>query len=335
MKKIFAIFLLIAILIASLSFVSCGKTLKYKDGYYYCSQNGVTYQMVSFEYVPVAIGAEYATLTDGLIDNKLYEIKGASPEKWLATADGNLFCAKGEKIPTLDEMEINSIVICYEQEAVISLATIKDAAEVDTVIDIFKNGNEIEYPIGNESSEFLKLRMTSEKYPWLYYNLTYVEYIQDICEYDYPEDLNSYEYRNVSEDVAVETYEEYELWYAVTSKNGEESYLNAAKNAGIKCGTLTKPDGKGSVVDYVILVFEEERTVEDCVNKILENYTGVLTENKIRDMFSSPTSEKEINVIEYNYGKCFIYDRVSGKCVKAGDIVHKYKNGTPTDQESK
>lgn len=335
MKKTLAIFLLIVILIASLSFVSCGKTLKYKDGYYYCSQNGITYQMVSFEYVPVTIGAEYATLTDGLIDNKLYEIKGVSPEKWLTTADGNLFCAQGEKIPTLDEMEISSILVCYEQEAVISLATIKDANEVGAILDIFKNGDSVEYPIGNETSEFLKLRMASEKYPWLYYNLTYVEYIQDIREFDYPEDLTNYEYRDVSDDVTIKTYDEYECWYAIDSKIEEDRYLNTAKNAGIECGTLTKPDGNGSVVDYVILVFDKERTVENCVDKIVENYTGSLSDDEIRDMFSSPTNEKKINIVEYNYGKYFVYDRVSGKCVKAGDIIHKYKDGSPADQENK
>ena len=334
MKKTLAIFLLVAVLISSLSFVSCGKTLKYKDGYYYCSQNGISYQMVSFEYVPVAIGEEYATLTDGLIDNKLYEIKGVSPEKWLATADGNLFCAVGEYVPTLDEMDISSILICYEQEAVIALSTIKDEAEVAEVLDIFKNGDSVEYPIGNETSEFLKLRLASEKYPWLYYNLTYVEYIQDIREFDYPEDLSTYEYRDVSEDVTIKTYDEYECWYAVGSASEEEKYLNAVKNAGIRCGTLTKPDGNGSVVNYVILVFDEERSVEDCIEKMVENYSGSLSDGELLEMFGTPTSTKKINIVEYNYGKYFIYDRVSGKCVKAGEIVHKYKDGNAANQEN-
>ena len=87
MKKILALIICFATILTSLSFVSCGKTLHYKDGNYYCSQNGVTYKEVSFDYFPVAIGEKYAKLKDTQTGKEieLFEIQGADPEKWLST----------------------------------------------------------------------------------------------------------------------------------------------------------------------------------------------------------------------------------------------------------
>ena len=332
MKKIIALIACAALLLTSLSLVSCGKSLTYKDGYYYCAQNGVSYQMVSFDYYPVAIGKEYATLKDGLIDNVLYEIQDAEPEKWLATKDGNLFCAVDEHIPTMDEMDIDSILICYESVAVISLASINDSSDVSSVLDNFKNGNVIEYPLADEKDEFLKLRMTSKKYPWLYYSLAYVEFMSDVCEYDYPEDITSYKYRDVGADVNVRAYSEFECWYAVGSKNVEDEYVAIAKNSDTRYTTIKKPNGDGTFTDYVIFIFDEERNVRDCVEAVIENYkSGSLTEDMLLDKLEHPSKVDTVNVVEYNYGKYFIYDRVSGKCVKADGLIHTYKEGSPVN----
>ena len=327
MKKTLSLFLLVAIIIAALNFVSCGTKLEIKDGYYYCSKNGVSYQMTPFEYVPVGIGQEYASFKDGSLEYKFYEIQNASPEKWLTTEAGNLFCAVGEAIPSLDEMEVNGILVCYEQTNVVALATIRNADEIKSIINDFKNGDAVKFP-NAETDQHLKLRCASEKYPWLYYNLSYVEYAVDICEYDEPSDMSSYKYREVSDEVKVSTYSKYKCWYKVSSKSEEDSYVSVAENAGVEYGKLTKPNGDGTVSDYVVFNFDSETTVEECVNTVVANYkNGSFTESNLREMLSSPHKAESKNIVEYNYGRYFIYDNVNGKCVRTNDIVHKYKNG--------
>ena len=333
MKKIIALILCVATVLALLTFVSCGKSLEYKDGYYYCPQNGVSYQVVSFEYEPVAMGKEYATLEEGLSVIKLYEIQNADPEKWLASDDGTLFCAADEKIPTLKEMSVDNILVCYESVATVSIARITDADDVAAVIDNYLSGETVEYPIGDEQEEFLKIKMSSEKYPWLYYSLAYVEFAADVYEYDYPESLENYEYRDVSDNVAVDVYGEFECRYAVTSKSEENKYKDIAEKADIRYTTLKKPNGDGTFTEYVIFIFPGLESVESCVDAVVENYkSGSLTESALRELLGTPDKAEKINVVEYNYGKYFIYDRVSGRCVRADGLLHIYKEGTPSEE---
>ena len=332
MKKIIALILFATSVFALFTFVSCGKNLEYKDGYYYCAQNGVSYQMLSFEYEPVAIGKEYATLEEGLSVIKLYEIQGAEPEKWLASDDGTLFCAEGEKIPEMDELDVDNILVCYESVATISIARITDPFDIAAVLDNFNNGDRVEYPVGDEYENFYKIKMSSAKYPWLYYSLAYVEFVSDVCEYDYPASLDGYEYRDVSDDVDVNIYNEFECRYAVGSKTEEDKYIDVAQKSGVRYTTLKKPNGDGTFTDYVIFIFEDLDSVESCVETVIENYnSGSLTENALREMLETPAKYEKVNVVEYNYGKYFIYNRVTGKCVRAEKLLHAYAEGTPSD----
>ena len=334
MKKIISLILCLASILSLLSLVSCGKSLEYKDGYYYCPQNGVYYQIVSFEYEPVAIGKEYATLEEGLSVIKLYEIQNAAPEKWLASDDGTLFCAADEKIPNMNEMGVDSILVCYESVATISLARITDADDIASVIDNFANGDALEYPIGDEQEEFLKIKMSSKNYPWLYYSLAYVEFVADIYEYDYPASIENYEYRDVADSVEVDVYSEFECRYAVSSKSDEEKYIDIAEKSDVRYTTLKKPNGDGTFTEYVIFIFPELDSVEACVDTVVESYkSGSLTESALRELLSSPAKSEKVNVVRYNYGKYFIYDRVSGKCVRADELIHSYKDGTPVTEE--
>ena len=333
MKKIIALILFATLFLTLFTFVSCGKSLEYKDGYYYCAQNGISYQMLSFEYEPVAIGKEYATLEEGLSVIKLYEIQGAEPEKWLASDDGTLFCASDEKIPTMDELEVDNILVCYESVATISIARITDPSDIEAVLDNFNDGDTVEYPIGDEQENFYKIKMSSAKYPWLYYSLAYVEFAADVCEYDYPESLEGYEYRDVASDVSVKVFGEYECRYVVASKTEEDKYIDVAEKAGVRYTTLKKPNGDGTFSDYVIYIFSELDSVESCVDVVVDNYkSGSLTENALRDMLSTPAKYEKVNVVEYNYGKYFIYNRVSGKCVRAESLLHAYAEGTPSGE---
>ena len=324
MKRLFSVLLLVATLLSAFNFAACGNKMTIKDGYYYCSKNEVTYQMTPFVYVPVAIGKEYATFKNGDLEYTFHEIKGASPEKWLSTEDGSLFCAVGEKMPSLVEMDSNGILICYEQTNVVALGTIREANEIDSIINSFENGDTVKFHDG-EVDQFYKLRFMSGKYPWLYYSLSYVEYTEDVCEYDEPKDMSAYEYRDVSDEVEVTTETVYTCWYKVNSKDEETAYVGIAEKAEIEYGKLTKPNGDGTVSDYVIFYFYSESSVEECVDTVIENYkNGTLTDAALRTKLSVPAKSESKNRITYNYGKYFIYDSVNGKCVRLDDTVHQY-----------
>lgn len=330
MKKTLVLIICLATILTSFSFVSCGKTLKYKDGNYYCSQNGVTYKEVSFEYFPVAIGEKYAKLNNMLETEEieLFEIQGADPEKWLSTENGTLYCAIDEKIPTMNEMGVDRIVLCYEGAVVMALATITDKADVAYILDSFNSGNALERPIGNESESVYRLRMTSADYSWLYYNLSYLEYSEDIVECDYPSDMNSYTYRDVDDSVKINEFNEYECWYAVSSKSEENKYIDIAVKSNTHYTTVTKPNGDGTFTDYVRFVFSSAESTEECVETIIKNYSnGSMTAGALHEALDEPDKSEKINIIEYNYGKYFIYDRITGKCVNVDERIFNYREG--------
>ena len=126
--------------------------------------------------------------------------------------------------------------------------------------------------------------------------------------------------------------EEFKCECANLSKNQASAgaYFDLlAEKSGVEYGKLTKPNGDGTVSDYVIFSFATEQTVEECVNTVLENYkNGSLTEAELVSALSSPHKAESKNIVEYNYGRYFMYDSANGKCVRTSDIVHKYKNGT-------
>ena len=111
MKKIISIIIVGCIMLSAL-LTSCSPKLVYEDGRYYCSKNGVTYNLVDLQYLPVTIGEKYAVLNDGGERIDLYTIQGVAPEKWLTTKAGDLFCASDATIPDLAEMDVNKILIC-------------------------------------------------------------------------------------------------------------------------------------------------------------------------------------------------------------------------------
>ena len=333
-KKAVSILMAAVTVFCSLSFLSCGNKLKPdENGYYYCSKNGVTYKLVSYEYTPIALKDEkYATLEDG--DNKqdLYPIMNAEPEKWLATSDGTLFCAVDEQVPELEQMEIDNILICREgTNAVISLAEIKNADAVATVLENIKSGSEIEYPAMSETEEYLSLRMSSEKYPWLYYSIIYVEFVSDVYDYDYPENLESYVYRDVDDDVSVETYYEFQCRYDTENSDQLDLLVDIAQSANVDHVTMTQPDGNGGTVEVVVYFFKNTDSFSACISSVISNYKGELAEDELHALLDSPSYSKRNNVVEYNYGKYFIFDRMKRYCVKADTVIHDYKELTIVD----
>ncbi len=333
LKKALSLLLTAVMLLSLLSLASCGTKLVYRDGAFYCSKNKVTYKEVNYQYLPVSISKEvYAELNENGTKTDLFTLENVPPEKWLTTKDGRLFCAEDVKVPTLSEMEIDSVLICNEGSNItVSLAEIKSEESVNIVLGNIINGSELEYPVVGEADEILVLRMASKKYPWLYYSVSYVEFVEDVRVVDHVEDMNTYIYREVDESVEVTTVFEYECWYIADDDEELELLIDVAKNAEIEYGTVTKPDGNDGTLEYVGLYFKECNTFEECVETLIDNYNGTLSANQLHTLLDYPDIEEKINVVEYNYGKYLIYDRAMGKCVKADVLLHEYKDHIRND----
>ena len=59
-----------------------------------------------------------------------------------------------------------------------------------------------------------------------------------------------------------------------------------------------------------------------------------LPESELKNMLGQPTVSNTVNVVKYNYGKYFLYDRERGKCVKAGELLNSYINRVPDESET-
>ena len=326
MKKTFISLALAVVLVLSMCLSSCGATVRYKDGVYYCAKNGVSYKSVDLRYYSVTIGEKYATLKDA-IEQELYEMKDISPERWLTTKDGDLYCAVDEKIPTLSEMGVDTITICaVGSEAVLALAEVSNKDTVAYVLDAYLNGMALTYPDTYEVNESLMLRFWAEEYAWLYYNLSYVEFATDVLVSDYPSDLSSYTYRDVDDSVKIDVLDEFECRYEASSEAERKKYENMAKDAGIAYYTVTKPAGDSESVTYVVHIYNALNSKEECISYFLKNYDGDMKEDEIKDALSKTEKTEKVTRVQYNYGKYFVYDRISGRCVKVDDTLHKYRN---------
>ena len=175
-KKLILLTLIVVVVFSSFVFTSCKARLVYEDGVFYCAANKITYEEVDFQYLPVAVSTEkFGELNENGTKTDIFSIENASSDKWLATSDGRLFCAVGEKIPTLDELEVNKIFICREGSGMtISLAEITSAESIKTILDSIGGLVTVEYPEKGEATDLLTLRCSSSLYPWLYYNISYI-----------------------------------------------------------------------------------------------------------------------------------------------------------------
>lgn len=326
MKKSLISLAVAVVLVLSLCLSSCGATLKYKDGVYYCSKNGVSYKSVDLRYYSVTIGEKYATLKDGKAVD-LYEMKDISPERWLTTESGDLYCAVDEKIPTLSEMGVDTVTICAVGDAaILALAEVRKKETVSYVLDSYLYGMELTYPDTYEVNESLMLRFWAEEYAWLYYNLSYVEFATDVLVSDYPADLSTYKYRDVDDSVKIDVLDEFECRYEVSSNDEQKKYENMAKDAGIEYYTVTKPMGDSGSVTYVVHIYNALESKEECISYFVKNYEGSMKEDEIKDALSNTEKTEKVTRVQYNYGKYFVYDRISGRCVKVDDTLHKYRN---------
>lgn len=174
MRKLrLSVLLLLTVLLLS----SCNKLVKltYEDGRY--TGGGVSYVGTPVSFQAAAIGEPYACYAthEGKTTVTLYEIEGLDPKRWLTEyADGvsAVYCAEDIALPALSAFRPDSILICAEDELVMHLATVDNAAVIRRVLDVLEESEPLDMPLAGAASYHLKF--TSPDYPGLYYDILYI-----------------------------------------------------------------------------------------------------------------------------------------------------------------
>lgn len=129
-------------------------------------------------YEPVSVGEAYAYYGKG--DLTLYEVKGLDPKEWLteeyAGTATTVFYDKDITLPTLREMNPTKVFICINEEITVCISTIEDKKLIDTLVDLFENGEEAEYPLLGSNAVYQLKFYGEELYPHIYYNITYADF---------------------------------------------------------------------------------------------------------------------------------------------------------------
>ncbi|MBQ7378475.1 MAG: hypothetical protein IJW70_02200 [Clostridia bacterium] len=185
--KIKWIALVLACVMSVLCLCSCGgaKIAYDQEDGSYTDKRGNTYLRAPSCYEPVSYDSEkvYGTLTAGIGTFDLYSIAGTEKGEWLTTAEKDVLYKDSVALPTLQDFGTNCIYVCREGESIHAFARIDTAAEINALVKAYLEGESIPYP-SRQATQSLRLRFASEKYPFLYYRLTYLEYSSDVIVYD-------------------------------------------------------------------------------------------------------------------------------------------------------
>ncbi len=161
------------------------ETLQFKDDQYVDKKNDITYLPAPLCYEAVGIKKEgYARIKQNdREDETLYEISGVEPSKMLSNELYEVFYASDVTLPALWDMQSKEIYICATQDITAQLASITDAADIEALIAIYRNGSSFSHTrVPKESSEeHLYLKFLSQTHPSLYYCLEYLEFDEEFC----------------------------------------------------------------------------------------------------------------------------------------------------------
>ena len=186
MKRIIA---LVLAAVALFIFTSCSASLvnfKYENGKLINKGQKLEYYPAPNNYEPVSVGEAFGYYKK--TDLVLYEIQGLDPKEWLtqeyAGSATTIFYSTSLTLPTLAELEPTKLYICGGDTLTYAVATVEDKDAIANLIDLFENGEYEEWPLVN-SIETFELKFYSEdKYPHIYYNLTYGEFEEGKFIYD-------------------------------------------------------------------------------------------------------------------------------------------------------
>ncbi len=229
---------LTALLLCLLLLASCARApkLKYEDGAYHISGLG-TYVPAPdcYEARSIKTDKTVARMEQGELDDLLfYAIPDVPAEQMIASANYDLFCAEGTRLPELWEMDAERALVCQSASVTYSLASLS-GGELDGILSQSRDGarfsvKEID---PNLTYEVYEIKFESPRYPGFYYSLTYRAYKSDVLVYQVIDDLDCFDV--LYEGVPVTTEE-----YAYV-ENGEDrvellAVYNFGKHILYNCG---------------------------------------------------------------------------------------------------
>lgn len=170
--------LLTLAMVCLLLLCSCANRLDYDktNNIFTDQKTGVRYTDAPFCYESRETGDKYAVWKNKYDTVDFYTMDGADPQLWLTEEGGTVFYDVDHvTLPELSEMEISEVLVCVEGNTLYAVAEIKSAEHISELISLWDSGESIEYT-GMTPSNHYRIKFVSEKYPFLYYSLIYVEY---------------------------------------------------------------------------------------------------------------------------------------------------------------
>ena len=193
MRKI-TLILAVAILFGCL--VSCGGCsgcskpvkLETKQDGYYNEKLEVYYSIAPSSYEAMGyIKEAYAVDSHDFTFHIVTDPNGnrADAAQWLYDAtNAALLYNSDNKLPTLEEMKPDAVDFFVEGNTRVNLVSVSDAEEIKAIIDCLDNPFCKKSSIRSELKDSYGLRFTSDGYKYIAYVLDYVEFSQNIYEYE-------------------------------------------------------------------------------------------------------------------------------------------------------
>ena len=147
--------------------------LKYENGRYIDSKNGVAYISAPVCFEPEATGEEYA-IYDKTV---LYEISGLNPKEWLTEAYegiGSIYCSDRITLPDLEGFGADFAYICVSDAITIQIGEISEKVDIDELLSVYFGGEEVSLPTDGTAAYHIKFM--SEIYPSVFYDVLYIEH---------------------------------------------------------------------------------------------------------------------------------------------------------------
>lgn len=142
---------------------------------YSVAATGVNYNYAPSCYEAVEVGKKYAKWRNSSTTVLFYEMEGADPTQWMTEEGKTIFYSEQVALPEPEDMDISEILVCVEGTSTVALVSITNGEHIDEIINTWQTAEQVEYS-GMTPERNYRVKFISEKYPWMYYNLIYVEY---------------------------------------------------------------------------------------------------------------------------------------------------------------
>ncbi len=174
-----------AALLTAISLCGCADNaslvkLTYGNDRFVNESASLSYDFAPLCYEPMAIGDPYAFCEDPAVT--FCEIPGLAPADWLteeyAGSATTILHSDEITLPSLGEMDADTVYVCMVGERVFSLITIEEKDAIRQLTSTFEMGESTSLP-HTEANLTYSLKFASKKgLPGLYYTLIYSEYAE-------------------------------------------------------------------------------------------------------------------------------------------------------------